>query len=86
MNDPNVRMSFSLDDDSENHVDPPQRRGTDRPREYNPAAQMLTVWAGIAAVLAYALPLKLNIVLAIAMAVVACLMAEQLKALKASDA
>ena len=38
--------------------------------------------AGIAAVLAYALPLKLNIVLAILMAVFACLMAEQLKAAK----
>jgi hypothetical protein len=34
------------------------------------------------AVLAYALPLKLNIVLAILMAVFACLMAEQLKAAK----
>jgi predicted branched-subunit amino acid permease len=42
--------------------------------------------AGAVAVLSYALPLKLNIVLAIAVAVVACLMAEQLKALKASDA
>jgi len=42
--------------------------------------------AGTVAVLSYALPLKLNIVLAIAVAVVACLMAEQLKALKASDA
>ena len=38
--------------------------------------------AGIVAVLAYALPLKLNIVLAILMAVFACLMAEQLKAAK----
>jgi hypothetical protein len=38
--------------------------------------------AGIAAVFAYALPLKLNIVLAILMAVFACLMAEQLKAAK----
>ena len=38
--------------------------------------------AGIAAVLAYALPLKLNIVLAILMAVFACLMAEQFKAAK----
>ncbi len=38
--------------------------------------------AGVAAVLAYALPLKLNIVLAILMAVFACLMAEQLKAAK----
>ena len=38
--------------------------------------------AGLAAVLAYALPLKLNIVLAILMAVFACLMVEQLKALK----
>ena len=42
--------------------------------------------AGAVAVLAYALPLKLNIVLAIAMAVVACLLAEQLKALKANNA
>jgi predicted branched-subunit amino acid permease len=41
--------------------------------------------AGFVASLTYALPLKLNIVLAIAMAVVACLMAEQLKVLKASD-
>ncbi|WP_310628103.1 AzlC family ABC transporter permease [Limnohabitans sp.] len=38
--------------------------------------------AGVVAVLAYALPLKLNIVLAIVMAVLACLMIEQLKALK----
>jgi predicted branched-subunit amino acid permease len=38
--------------------------------------------AGVIAVLAYALPLKLNIVLAIVMAVLACLMIEQLKALK----
>ncbi len=38
--------------------------------------------AGVVAVLAYALPLKLNIVLAIVMAVLACLMTEQLKALK----
>ena len=38
--------------------------------------------AGIVAVLAYALPLKLNIVVAILMAVFACLMAEQLKAAK----
>jgi predicted branched-subunit amino acid permease len=38
--------------------------------------------AGMVAVLAYALPLKLNIVLAILMAVFACLMAEQLKAAK----
>ena len=38
--------------------------------------------AGIAAVFAYALPLKLNIVLAILMAVFACLMAEQVKAAK----
>ncbi len=38
--------------------------------------------AGVVAVLAYALPLKLNIVLAIVMAVLACLMLEQLKALK----
>ena len=41
-----------------------------------------SVVAGVTAVLAYALPLKLNIVLAIAMAVMACLMVEQLKALK----
>jgi diacylglycerol kinase len=38
--------------------------------------------AGIAAVFAYGLPLKLNIVLAILMAVFACLMAEQLNAAK----
>jgi predicted branched-subunit amino acid permease len=38
--------------------------------------------AGVVAVLAYALPLKLNIVLAIVMAVLSCLMIEQLKALK----
>ena len=38
--------------------------------------------AGVVAVLAYALPLKLNIVLAIVMAVLACLMIEQFKALK----
>jgi predicted branched-subunit amino acid permease len=38
--------------------------------------------AGLAAVLAYALPLKLNIVLAILMAVFACLMVEQLRSLK----
>jgi predicted branched-subunit amino acid permease len=41
--------------------------------------------AGVVAVLAYALPLKLNIVLAIAMAVVACLLAEQLKAQKGNS-
>jgi predicted branched-subunit amino acid permease len=39
--------------------------------------------AGATAVAAYALPLRLNIVLAIGVAVVACLMAEQVKALKA---
>ena len=39
--------------------------------------------AGGVAALSYALPLKLNIVLAIAVAVVACLMAEQIKILKA---
>ena len=39
--------------------------------------------AGSVAVLAYALPLKLNIVLAIAIAVLACLMGEQLKVLRA---
>ena len=38
--------------------------------------------AGMVAVLAYDLPLKLNIVVAILMAVFACLMVEQLKALK----
>ena len=41
--------------------------------------------AGVVAVLAYALPLKLNIVLAIAMAVGACLLAEQLKAQKGNS-
>ena len=40
------------------------------------------VVAGMVAVLAYALPLKLNIVFAIVMAVLACLMVEQLKTLK----
>jgi hypothetical protein len=38
--------------------------------------------AGMVAVLAYAMPLKLNIVFAIVMAVLACLMVEQLKTLK----
>lgn len=50
------------------------------------ASSRLRVWsaivAGLVAVLAYDLPLKLNIVVAILMAVFACLMAEQLKALK----
>jgi predicted branched-subunit amino acid permease len=40
------------------------------------------VVAGMVAVLAYAMPLKLNIVFAIVMAVLACLMVEQLKTLK----
>jgi len=46
--------------------------------------RLVHVYSGysLAAVLAYALPLKLNIVLAILMAVFACLMVEQLKALK----
>jgi len=42
------------------------------------------VVAGVAAVLAYALPLKLNIVLAIAVAVVLCLTAERLRPLPAA--
>jgi len=50
------------------------------------ASSRLRVWsaivAGLVAVLAYDLPLKLNIVVAILMAVFASLMAEQLKALK----
>jgi predicted branched-subunit amino acid permease len=54
------------------------------------ASSRLRVWsavvAGMVAVLAYGLPLKLNIVVAILMAVFACLMAEQLKALKEKPA
>jgi hypothetical protein len=42
--------------------------------------------AGMVAVLAYALPLKLNIVVAICMAVFACLMVEQLKTFKERSA
>lgn len=45
-----------------------------------------SVVAGVVAVLAYALPLKLNIVLAIGVAVAACLLAEQVKTFKVSRA
>lgn len=47
---------------------------------------LASVVAGVAAVLAYALPLKLNIVLAIVLAVLACLLVEQIKAVKARSA
>ena len=44
----------------------------------NTSAQNFTI-AGVAAVLAYALPLKLNIVVAIAIAVILCLLFERLQ-------